>query len=467
MSLLIKALDKAEKAQEEQHKVQQGRRRHAGNIANHAGDAHATDADLALEPVNATRAQSEYTAFSDNPAAQAANVFEAKQPVKRTSNPILWLVGLGGLAMLVIALYFYMQLNQLQPAAPVVSPIIASNLTAPPAINPPIQMVAAATAPRQTPPSAAATNQTATAQASLANQQTTPPVVVQTASGAAEKSLQKPAEKLSLDMANANMAPPLNIADVQQNPTTQVFRPAASVETANNALTARESIGRPAQTMVVKRGSNLTFSQTIASDSASITVSTSKKALAVSPDLTRAYEAYLAGNDSDAQASYKRVLQKDLRNVDALLGMGAIAERQGRLPDALAWYQKVLEVEPRNVTALTASYAQTEDKSDKELKLKNLIANAPNSPNVYADLADYYAENNQWPEAQQAYFEAYRLNKSAENAFNLAVSLDQLGKPAVALPYYQEALALSSSSGHNVIDQSSLQQRIAAIQALE
>ncbi len=83
---------------------------------------------------------------------------------------------------------------------------------------------------------------------------------------------------------------------------------------------------------------------------------------------------------------------------------------------------------------------------NSESRIKNMLAKNPNDANLHVALGNLYAEQNQWPAAQQAYFDAYSLNGSADNAFNLAVSLDQMGKPKLALPYYQRALAQASSN---------------------
>ena len=210
--------------------------------------------------------------------------------------------------------------------------------------------------------------------------------------------------------------------------------------------------------------------EAIASNSASISassinVSKSKAQPSVNPALMSAYDAYNAGKDSDAQKLYKQVLQHDIRNVDALLGMGAIAQRQGRVADANGWYGKVLEVEPRNniaQAALIDSQPQGNELNN-ETHLKNMLAKQPDDANLHVALGNLYAEQNQWPAAQQAYFDAYRLHASADNAFNLAVSLDQMGKPKLALPYYQRALTLAQT-GSNGIDKAALEARIAAIQ---
>ena len=207
------------------------------------------------------------------------------------------------------------------------------------------------------------------------------------------------------------------------------------------------------------------LSEAIASNSASISVTKSKSQPSVNPTLMSAYEAYNAGKDSEAQQLYKQVLQHDVRNVDALLGMGAIAQRQGRVADANGWYGKVLEVEPRNniaQAALIDSQPQGNELNN-ETHLKNMLAKQPDDANLHVALGNLYAEQNQWSAAQQAYFDAYRLHASADNAFNLAVSLDQMGKPKLALPYYQRALTLAQT-GSNGIDKAALEARIAAIQ---
>ena len=205
--------------------------------------------------------------------------------------------------------------------------------------------------------------------------------------------------------------------------------------------------------------------KSIASDSASISVTKSQAQSGVNPTLMSAYEAYTEGKDSQAQKLYKQVLQLDVHSVDALLGMGAIAQRQGRAADANGWYGKVLEVEPRNNIAQAALIDNQPqgNAQNNESHIKSMLAKQPDDANLHAALGNLYAEQNQWPTAQQAYFDAYRLHASADNAFNLAVSLDQMGKSKLALPYYQRALTLAQT-GSNGIDKAALEARIAAIQ---
>lgn len=198
-------------------------------------------------------------------------------------------------------------------------------------------------------------------------------------------------------------------------------------------------------------------------------------AAGVDPTLQAAYEAYTRGEDAAAQAKYRQVLQADTRNVDALLGMAAIALRQSRQADANGWYQKVLEIEPRNSMALSAianlqissesAGSAATDYAATESQLKTMLAQQPEAANLHAALGNLYAAQNQWPQAQAAYFNASRFApNNADYAFNLAVSLDQLGKSSLALAQYQRALSLLNSAGHGNLDKAQLEARIKALQ---
>lgn len=187
----------------------------------------------------------------------------------------------------------------------------------------------------------------------------------------------------------------------------------------------------------------------------------------VDPTLMAAYEAFNRGDDSSAQQKYRQVLQKDVRNIDALLGMAAIAQRQDRNMDAIGWYRKVTEIEPRNSIAQSAM-ADLEVSVDgvaAESKIKSMLARQPDAANLHAALGNLYAAQNQWASAQSAYFNASQYAPiSADYAFNLAISLEHLGKPKLALVQYQRALELLNITGAASPDRAQLEARVRALQ---
>jgi uncharacterized protein HemY len=156
--------------------------------------------------------------------------------------------------------------------------------------------------------------------------------------------------------------------------------------------------------------------------------------------------------------------------------MAAIAQRQGRDADATGWYQKVLEIEPRNTIAQSAitsvqmnaasSNLAANDLVGAESRIKNMLAQQPEAANLHAALGNLFAAQNQWASAQEAYFNASRFApNNADYVFNLAVSLDQLGKPSLALTQYRHALDLLNNSGAASPDRAQLEARIQALEA--
>jgi tetratricopeptide (TPR) repeat protein len=381
-----------------------------------------------------------------NSATNAANVFSAKRVEATNQNAKLAFLATTALIVLfAIGGYFYWQLYmqpvQMLPARPLPSPIASADTTV-------VQNERPQNLELTDMNPDAATEDTAPV-ASTANAETEEPAQASQELVMQEEDKQKTARLEQSFSKNKQLAAAPE----------RVFVDDEIARTPNSKAESRQARAQSRQTKAQ--------TQQIASDSATIQVTKSHAQAEINPAVMRAYEAYNAGNDAEAQKLYKQVLQRDVRNVDALLGLGAIATRQGRTADANGWYGKVLELEPRNAIALAALISHPESASDgqqadQESRIKSMLAKQPDDANLHAALGQYYADKNQWSSAQQAYFDAYRLNPSADNAFNLAVSLDQMRKPKLALPYYQRAL--EQADGASNIDKIALQARISAIQ---
>lgn len=181
--------------------------------------------------------------------------------------------------------------------------------------------------------------------------------------------------------------------------------------------------------------------------------------------LQDAYQAYQQGNYNKAKNLYLTVLQGDKYNRDALLGLAGIAVQNQQITQARQYYQQVLQFHPKDsIAEMGLINLQETDSSDSENLLKNQLNQHPESPQLQFVLGNYYSRQHRWTEAQQAYFEAFRRNNQhPDYAYNLAVSLEQLGKSQAALSYYQRALKLSATHQAN-FDMSLVQQRISELE---
>jgi tetratricopeptide (TPR) repeat protein len=160
------------------------------------------------------------------------------------------------------------------------------------------------------------------------------------------------------------------------------------------------------------------------------------------------YAAFERGDLDTARDNYQSALVKDPLNRDALLGLAAIDVRTQQYASAEARYLKLLERDPRDAYA-HAGLIGLRGRGDPvatESRIKNLLAQQPESNVLQFTLGNQYAAGGRWPEAQQAYFKAYAADPAnADYAFNLAVSLDHLRQPRLAAEYYRKAIALSGT----------------------
>ncbi|HEY5019550.1 MAG TPA: tetratricopeptide repeat protein, partial [Steroidobacteraceae bacterium] len=162
---------------------------------------------------------------------------------------------------------------------------------------------------------------------------------------------------------------------------------------------------------------------------------------------------YQSGDLAKARSDYLQALRDEPANRDALLGLAAVEMRAQRYDLADGYYQRVLQSDPRDPHAqagILALRGQQLDPVQIESRLKSLIAADSGSNVLYFTLGNQYAEQGRWAEAQQAYFRAFATDPdSPDFAFNLAVSIDQLRQPTLALEYYRRALVLAEKRSAN------------------
>lgn len=165
--------------------------------------------------------------------------------------------------------------------------------------------------------------------------------------------------------------------------------------------------------------------------------------------LSEAWTAFQAADFPRAEALYREVRAADATNVDALLGLAALAVRGNRLDEARDLYRAVLLAEPRNAAATSAlsTLPAAGARPLGETELKNLLREQPTAAHLHFALGLLYAGEARWPDAQAAFFEAVRYDAAdADYAYNLAVSLDHLAQGAQAAAWYQRALDIRKPS---------------------
>ena len=196
-----------------------------------------------------------------------------------------------------------------------------------------------------------------------------------------------------------------------------------------------------------------------------IVVTRGSAAPAVSPLLNDAYTALRADRRDDAQRAYEQLLRTEPRNIDALLGLASIATTEGRTDDATRRYLQILELDPRNALAQSGliGLVGRADPLSAESRLKQLIAREP-SAFLHFTLGNLYADQSQWAGAQQAYFQAHHLEpNNPDYAYNLAVGLEHVSQPKLALGYYRRAVELAGATGTARFNVAQAQQRISRL----
>ena len=169
----------------------------------------------------------------------------------------------------------------------------------------------------------------------------------------------------------------------------------------------------------------------------------------VSPQLTTAYQAYVAGDLDVAKQHYLKLLESDSSNKDVLLGLAAIATRMRQDKEAQTYYLRLLALDPLDPSAIAgmAGLGQIADPNQMESRLKNLLAQQPDAAALHFTIGNNYLIQLRWAAAQQSFFRALSIDPTnADYAFNLAVSLDHLNKIQLAAKYYSEALALAGDT---------------------
>ena len=188
----------------------------------------------------------------------------------------------------------------------------------------------------------------------------------------------------------------------------------------------------------------------------------------VNPLVAEGYAELTAGNLDSSQKLYSQMLRSEPGNIDAQLGLAAIAMQQGNSDQATKHYLAVLQRDPRNAYAQAGLIAivGAADPLSAETRVKQLIAREP-SAYLYYTLGNIYVDQNRWPDAQQAYFQAHHLQPdNPDYAYNLAVALEHIGQPKAALEFYRRAVQAAAAKGRASFSPAAAQDRVSKLESV-
>jgi Flp pilus assembly protein TadD len=262
-------------------------------------------------------------------------------------------------------------------------------------------------------------------------------------------------------------APPPDMHANNVTPAPRAAPPLAlPAEVISETVVAPKAMPRPPAPYTEHRARPAKVQRAVAAqDDGGIQIQHQQESDTIFSTLTSAYEAYQSGDFNTASQRYREVLRKDGKNRDALLGLAVIAQQQGQDEAAIQHYKQVLQLDPRDPTALAGMASLTiADATVKESRLKMSINQSPQSAALHFALGNLYSDQSRWSDAQQAYFNAASLEPgNAQFAFNLATSLDHMGRKQQAVQYYQQALRLDTT-GNAGFDRVQTEQRMKQLQ---
>lgn len=158
-----------------------------------------------------------------------------------------------------------------------------------------------------------------------------------------------------------------------------------------------------------------------------------------------------SGQITAAQATYRRVLELDNRNIEAMTLLGLLEIRANTPFQAIPYFEKALKLQPKsaerhNNLAMLFLHLNRPDKAEPHALFSYKIN--PNSAEVLKILFKCYYQLGSPKKAQHYINKALKLQpESAEFKLDLAQSFDTAGEPDKARKLFQELI----QSGHRTI----------------
>ena len=194
----------------------------------------------------------------------------------------------------------------------------------------------------------------------------------------------------------------------------------------------------------------------------------SEQSIAATDRFADAYGALRDNRPAEALVRFRHLVARSPDDVEAQKGLALALSRSGDIAGAAAAYLAALAIDPRDPVAQAGlmATAGSADPRASLSRLRKLIADQPDIALLHFTLGSLLADAGNWPDAQTAYFDAHRLEPGNPiYAFNLAVSLEHLRQPALALDFYRRVKTLTNESAadNHLVDTDIVEARIVAL----
>jgi Flp pilus assembly protein TadD len=168
----------------------------------------------------------------------------------------------------------------------------------------------------------------------------------------------------------------------------------------------------------------------------------------VDADVMRGYKALGQNQFSQAREAYSQVLSSNPTQRDALLGIAYAHQALGNTDQALSTLRRLVELYPRDSDGMSALYLiGGGDLAAEETRFKQLLDRSEHPAAVHYTLGVLYFDQNRFGEAERAFSRASSLSPTQPDyAYNLALTLDQLGRSRDAARQYVVALNLANQT---------------------
>lgn len=163
--------------------------------------------------------------------------------------------------------------------------------------------------------------------------------------------------------------------------------------------------------------------------------------LDVNEELTRAYDAVVAGQNGMAMEGYERVLKVQPNHLNALYGKATLLHQAGDIASARAYYQRILAKDPDHREALNNFLSLVAEEAPQEAleELYKLQKKNPYFSPIPAQISNIFQKLGDYRSAIAAMQDAYELAPgNLTYTLNMAVLLDRAGAKPQAADYYQQ-----------------------------